>query len=202
MLSARDAGDGGVTLLPPAPPPPVLAPAAPPPAPAPAPIAAAPPAPAPSALVNAHGETLAQAKAAVLAEVAAGASPAQALADHPLPPGSVTASEALDFLASLPQSTTPIGDVGAAVVTGPPLASLPGYDPVTHSIDPTLAEPPEGASVDVGGTGGGERSLESAYRPPGVVAGWRSIVDVFRLKVPKTHAAIDSANKALLGVFK
>jgi hypothetical protein len=201
-FTTEDDAGNVVRLLPPAPPPPVLQPAPPAPAPQPAPAAPRPPGPAPAALVNAKGETLAQAKAAVLAEVAAGDSPGQALADHPLPPGSVTANEALDFLASLPQSVTPIGDVGASVVTGPPIDSLPGYDPLTHSVDPTVAQLPGGSSVDVGGTGDGGRSLESAYRPPGVVTQWRGIVDVFKLKVPKTHAAIDSANKALLGVFK
>lgn len=196
-----DAGNV-VRLLPPKPPPPVLQPAPPAQAPAPRPVAAPPAAPAPAALVNANGETLAQAKAAVLAEVARGVSPGQALADHPLPPGSVTANEALDFLASLPQSVTPIGDVGGSVVTGPPIASLPGYDPITHSVDPTVAQPPGGTSVDVGDTGGGDRSLESAYRPPGVVAQWRNLVDVFKTDVPKAHSKIDSMGQVLLGVFK
>lgn len=198
----EDEGGNIVRILPPAPPPPVLQPAPPSPSPSPPPVAARPPAPAPAALVNANGETLAQAKAAVLAEVAAGATPSAALADHPLPPGSVTANEALDFLASLPQSTSSLGLGGGSVVTGPPIDTLPGYDPITHSVDPTLAQPPGGSGGDVGGTGDGERSLESAYRPPGVVAQWRSIVDVFKLKVPHSHAQVKAANDALLGVFK
>jgi hypothetical protein len=152
--------------------------------------------------VNANGETLAQAKAAVLAAVAAGATPGAALAAHPLPPGSVTPTEALDFLASLPQSVTPIGDVGASVVTGPPIDTLPGYDPVTHTVIPPAANAPAAPSVDVGGTDGGDRSLESAYRPPGVVAQWRSIVDVFKVSVPSQHAKVKAANQAIIGVFK
>lgn len=180
MLAARDDGGGGLELLPPAPLPS-------PPQPVPLPPAAAPaPSPVSSEPRNANGETLAQAEAAVLAEVAAGALGADALARHPLPPGTSQA-EALRFLASLPQTTYVLGQPGGTV-TGPPIGT--GGD-----------NPPEDPSIDLSG-GGGDRELESVYRPAGVVATWRELVNVFRTDVPRAHSKVNSANKALLGVFK
>jgi hypothetical protein len=152
--------------------------------------------------VNANGETLAQAKAAVLAEVAQGVLGAVALSHHPFPPGSVTANEALDFLASLPQTVYSISGAESGVVVGPPIDTLPGYDPTTHTVNPDAGNAPEDPSVDVGGTDDGTRSLESAYRPAGVGAQWRSMIDVWKLTVPKTHGKVKSVSDSLLEVFK
>ena len=191
----EDNGGNVVRILPVAPPPPAVSPAPPPPPSAPAP----PPAPLPTQLappaqpVNANGETLAQAEAAVLAEVANGALGADALARHPLPPGTST-SEALRFLASLPQTTYTLGAPGGTV-TGPPIDTLPPPTPT--------GTPAGGGDGDaVTGTGGGERSLESAYRPPGVVAAWRDLVDLFKLTVPKRHSQVKSVSDSLVEVFK
>lgn len=176
----EDDGGNVVRILPPAPPPPVLAPAPPPPAPAPG----APPANVTAQPVNVHGETLAQAEAAVLAEVAAGALGADALARHPLPPGT-SSEEALRFLASLPQTTYDLGQPGGTV-TGPPI------DTQNPAADP---------SVDLTGAGG-ERDLESAYKPPGVAAQWRNFVDVWKDGIPAQHAKVKHLGDSLLEVFK
>lgn len=74
----------------------------------------------------------------MLAEVAAGALGADALARHPLPPGTSTA-EALRFLASIPQTTYVFGEPGGTV-TGPPIDTLP--PPVVGiSVDPSEGDP-------------------------------------------------------------
>lgn len=169
----EDDGGNVVRILPPAPPPPAIPPAPPPPAPVPA-----------SQSVNGNGETLAQAEAAVLAEVAAGALGADALARHPLPPGTSSA-EALRFLASLPQTTYVLGQPGGTV-TGPPIDTL---------------NPPADPSVDLSG-GGGERDVESAYKPPGVAAQWRNFVDVWKDGIPAQHAKVKHLGDSLLEVFK
>lgn len=179
-FTTEDEGGNVVRILPVAPPPPALPPAPPPPAP----VAGGAAFNATALPVNAHGETLAQAEAAVLAEVAAGALGADALARHPLPPGTSTA-EALRFLASLPQTTYVAGQPGGTV-TGPPIDTL---------------NPPEDPSVDVGG-GGGDRELESAYKPPGVAAQWRNFVDVWKDDVPAQHAKVKNLGASLLEVFK
>lgn len=202
MFRAQDDGDGFVTILPPAPPPPVLAPAplppfvlprppddrppvsAPPVEPSPVQAPVASPVAMPAEARNANGETLAQAEAAVLAEVKAGALGADALARHPLPPGTSSA-EALRFLASLPQTTYTTGQPGGTV-TGPP-------------IDTT--NPPADPSVDLSG-GGGDRELESAYKPPGVAAQWRNLVDVWKDGIPAQHAKVKHLGDSLLEVFK
>lgn len=164
-------------LLPPAPPPPAPIAAPPPP-----PVVSAPPAaivsvPSQPAAQprNANGETLAEAEAAVLAEVANGALGADALARHPLPPGTSTA-EALRFLASIPQTTYQFGEPGG-VVTGPPIGTV---------------NPPADPSVDLGGGGGDDRSLESAYKPAGLKAVWRDLIDVFKVDLPKKRGAVTS----------
>lgn len=176
----EDDGGNVVRILPPAPPPPVLAPAPPPPAP----VTSSPPANVTVQAVNANGETLAQAEAAVLAEVAAGALGADALARHPLPPGTSTA-EALRFLGSLPQTTYNLGEPGGTV-TGPPI------DTLNAPADP---------SVDLSGAGG-DRGLESAYKPPGVAAQWRNFVDVWKDGIPAQHAKVKHLGDSLLEVFK
>lgn len=104
--------------------------------PPPAPPATTPPPPAPvqtSEPRNANGETLAQAEAAVLALVAGGMLGADALALHPLPPGT-SAATALNFLASLPQTTYQFGQPGGTV-TGPPIDTLPGFVPYEEDPD-------------------------------------------------------------------
>lgn len=126
--------DDGSWIRPTPPPPP--APPSPPPPRGPA---AAPPPPPPSITDprNANGETLAQAEAAVLDEVAHGALGADALARHPLPPGTSTA-EALRFLASLPQTTYVAGEPGGTV-TGPPIGG--DGQPAGGLPDPSEGDP-------------------------------------------------------------
>lgn len=80
-------------------------------------------------------------------------------------------------------------------MTGPPIDTLPPSTP-TPPVDAG------GSSVDVGGTGDGTRSLESAYRPAGVAALWRDLVDVWKIAVPKQHAAVHSVSSSLLEVFR
>jgi hypothetical protein len=68
--------------------------------------------------------------------VAQGKTGAQALAQHPLPPGTSTA-DALAFLATLPQTTYQIGNVNSGVVTGPPVITEIGaenFDPATTDV--------------------------------------------------------------------
>lgn len=111
-------------------------PPAPPVTPPPAPPTGSPPPPAPvqtAGAVNALGETLAQAEAAVLALVAGGMLGADALALHPLPPGT-SAATALNFLASLPQTVYDFGQPGGTVV-GPPIDTLPGFVPYEEDPD-------------------------------------------------------------------
>lgn len=113
-----DDGNGAVSLLPPAPLPPAVAPA--PPAPVIPPVAAlvadrqdgSGGGPA----VNANGETLAQAEQAALGEVRAGAAVSDALARHPLPPGTSTA-EALRFLGEL-SAASGVGTGGSGSGSG------------------------------------------------------------------------------------
>lgn len=115
-------GDGTSTEQPP-PAPPVSVP---PPAP---PVGILPPGVTADSggVRNVNGETQAEAIAAIYAEVAAGALPSVAIARHPIPPPWTTA-QALNFLASLPQSTQTFGgDDG--VITGPPVDTLPGFIP-------------------------------------------------------------------------
>lgn len=128
-MRVYDPGDGPAIEQPP---PPQPAPQPPPPAPSPPPPA---PQPSPSEPRNANGETLAQAEAAVLAEVAAGSDGASALSRHPLPPGTSTAV-ALNFLASLPQTTYALDGTVAPVVTGPPIDTLPGFVPYADDAYP------------------------------------------------------------------
>jgi murein DD-endopeptidase MepM/ murein hydrolase activator NlpD len=160
---------------PPPPPPPATPPPA-PPAPAPSPA----PAPAPTSGLNVNGETLAQAEAAVLAEVAAGALGADALARHPLPPGTSTA-EALRFLASIPQTTYVLGTPGGTV-TGPPIGG--DGQPPGGLVDPSEGDPAGDPGPiptdddyqrwDDDAIGGllGDRSLQAVTHPaPGTIIG-------------------------------
>lgn len=124
-----EAGDGTATEQPPPTPPPAV-----PPPPVAAPTPPAPP-PPPAEPRNASGETLTQAEAAVLAEVAGGSDGASALARHPLPAGTSTAV-ALNFLASLPQTTYALDGSAAPVVTGPPVDTLPGFIPFADAAFP------------------------------------------------------------------
>lgn len=105
----------------------------PPPAPVPVtpPVAAPKPAPVPPVApvgVNSNGETLEQAEAAIRALVAQGMTGADALARHPLPPGTPVAV-ALNFLASLPQTVYSIDSSVPGVVVGPPIDTQPGFIP-------------------------------------------------------------------------
>lgn len=195
MIAAGDGGDAETIPLPAAPPPPFVLPRPPddrqplPPAPPPpAPVATPAPAPvtvaAQAAPRNANGETLAQAEAAVLAEVTAGTLGADALARHPLPPGTST-DEALRFLASLPQTTYGLGEPGGTV-TGPPI------DQTNPAPEPPVSEPVDGTT----------RSLESAYKPAGVVAQWREFVDVFKLTGPKRRSAVQAKLDATRGLIQ
>lgn len=170
--------DDGSWIRPAPPPPPgPVTPPPPPPPPAPA------PAPAPIVvveLVNANGETLAQAEQAVLAEVAAGALGADALARHPLPPGTSTV-EALRFLASLPQ-TSYSDDSSGGVVTGPPIGGTgqpAGGLPDASEGDPAGDAGPVPSDddyaqwdVENAATGGGTRELQALTHPtPGTIIG-------------------------------
>lgn len=241
-----DDGNGAVTLLPPAPLPPAVAPV--PPAPVIPPVAAlvadrqdgSGGGPA----VNANGETLAQAEQAALGEVRAGAAVSDALARHPLPPGTSTA-EALRFLAELSAASgagtggsgsgsgssgdldpaiaarmradeaaylARYPDVAAAVARGTFSSGRDHFDRygraegriwgvVATTIDTGGSGAGDGGS-DTSGVLGDERTLESAYKPPGVVSQWRNLIDVFKLDVPQQHNAVRLANAAILQVFK
>jgi hypothetical protein len=112
--------------------PPSSLPPAPPPPPPP------PPPPAASEPRNVHGETLAEAEAAVLALVQGGMLGADALALHPLPPGT-SAAEALRFLASLPQTAYVVGEPGGTVV-GPPIGRSGAVPPTSDAADLQAAE--------------------------------------------------------------
>lgn len=114
---------------------------APPPAP---PVATSPPVnrpgpvpvpPVAPAATNSNGETLEQAEQAVLALVAQGMTGADALAKHPLPPGTSVAV-ALNFLASLPQTVYSIDSSVPGVVVGPPIDTLPGFEPFSDDNFP------------------------------------------------------------------
>lgn len=163
MLSAIALDSETVAQVEPAAPAPPLAPAAPAPA-----LTPATPAPAPPA---SPGETLDQAEQAVRELVAQGMTGAAALAAHPLPPGTPTAT-ALDFLASLPQTTYAI-DSTQGTVTGPPLAQPP-------------AAAPDGADAGV------EETTLKAYKPPGIVAKWRDLIDVFKVTAPSQQAQVQA----------
>lgn len=161
MLAALTDGGGAAVTTTPAPP-----------QPQPTPTGGGPqpqPTPQPTVPVNALGETLQQAEAAVLAAVARGETGAQALAEHPLPTGTSTA-EALAFLAELPQTTYAI-DSTQGTVTGPPL-------------NPPPPTPDSGPQNSV------EETTLQAYKPPGIVLQWRNLLDVFKVTAPKKRDAV------------
>lgn len=124
-----DAGDSTVPTVS-VPQPPAPQPQPPPPAPTPAPQ---PPTTSPVI----QPDALALAEAAVLAAVAGGATPSDALATHPLPVGTSSA-QALAFLAQLPQTQVTFAPGGGPqVITGPPVVTLTGDEPGTEIADPT-----------------------------------------------------------------
>jgi hypothetical protein len=43
---------------------------------------------------------------------------------------------------------------------------------------------------------------DAPYKPAGVTAQWRGLVDVFKTTVPQQHSKVDSISKSLVGVFK
>jgi hypothetical protein len=161
VLSAIALADGGTVTVAPAPPPPPPTPTN----PTPTGTAAAPG----GGGVNALGETLQQAEQAVLGLVASGLTGAAALALHPLPPGTSTA-DALAFLAELPQ-TTYTGTGTDGIVTGQPL-------------DPGPLQAVEDAQAAV------EETSLQAYKPAGIVAQWRNLIDVFKVAAPSRQNTI------------
>lgn len=131
--------------------------------PSPTPPPAQPPAPPPayyppSVPRNANGETLAEAEAAVLALVAGGMLGADALALHPLPPGT-SAEEALRFLSTLPQTVYTIGEPGGTVI-GPPIAELEAEFGPDAEDDQELAWEDDPATLDDPALFGFERQLD------------------------------------------
>lgn len=131
MISASDTGTGSANVpvvVIPAPPAPVMPPPPQPPPPPPPPVPVVPP-----------GETWEQWKAVIMSLIATGLTGPQAVERHPLAVNPGT-DILLAFMATWPQSTTPIGDVNAGVITGPPIITLtggedfgePGSDPTAY----------------------------------------------------------------------
>lgn len=143
-LEAIGGGNGGGGVAPPVAP----QPTPPPTPPLPIPI---PPPPPPTPVPN--PATVAAVEAAVLAMVAAGATPADALAAHPLPPG-MSAADILAFLSTLPQTQAYLAlDAPPQIITGPPISTLAGDGGGDAPDDPTAFD---GWSFDpFFGSGGG-----------------------------------------------
>lgn len=104
-------------------------------------------------------DAVAAAEAAVRAMIEQGATPADALAAHPLPAG-MSSADVLAFLATLPQTQAYLAlDAPPQVITGPPIATLLGDTTDEEIPDPTALD---GWSFDPFFGEGGGLSVDEA----------------------------------------
>jgi hypothetical protein len=64
---------------------------------------------------------------------------------------------------------------------------------------PLFKGPAAGGAVDSAPITSG---ADAPYKPAGVTAQWRSLIDVFKVSLPKQHAKADNLSKSLVEVFK